>query len=136
MKNKLFLLMLIFTLCFSATPVLAATASGGANSNTDEVILDGGADLSCRDELLGKKFAEYLDYAFTAIMIATPFIAIILIIKDLVSAVMAGKDDDMKKAQSTAIKRIIIAVVIELTPVIVNTILNIIGRFTGTCGIG
>ena len=93
-------------------------------------------EQDCRKNLLGEAFAEDLDYVFNAIMIATPFIVIGLVIKDFVVAVMAGKEDEMKKAQKNAITRIVIGVIIEFTPVIVNTILNLVGQFSGTCGIG
>lgn len=90
----------------------------------------------CRKLILGEQLAEILDGIFTFVLIAVPILTIVLIIKDMVSAVAASKEDDMKKAQKNAIFRIIIAVAICLVPVIVNTVLNIIGFTSGTCGIG
>jgi len=89
----------------------------------------------CRKELLGEEFADVLQTAFTAIKVVVPILMIVLIMKDFITAVAAGKEEDMKKAQANAIKRLIIGVVIFLLPTIVNLILGLIGLGSGTCGI-
>lgn len=91
---------------------------------------------NCRKDLLGNEFADILDELFMIVRIVVPILMIVLIAKDFVVAVTAGKEDDMKKAQSTAIKRLIIGVIIFLLPTIVNVILGLIGLGVGTCGIG
>lgn len=104
----------------------------GSNNGT----LGGYTAEECRKLVLGEELAEILDNIFTFILIAVPILTIVLIIKDMVSAVAASKEEDMKKAQKNAIFRIIIAVAICLLPVIVNTVLNLVGFTSGTCGIG
>lgn len=57
-----------------------------------------------------------------------PVILIVLGTIDLVKAVIAGKDDDIKKHQQTLIKRIIAAVIIFLVPMIVSVLMGWIGN--------
>lgn len=91
---------------------------------------------TCTQELLGVKLAGILQNVFTGIQIATPVLLLILISADMLRAVTSGKDEDMKKAQGNAVKRIIVGVIIFFIPTIVNLILNLIGSSAGTCGIG
>ena len=56
-----------------------------------------------------------------------PIILIILGTIDLVKAVTAGKEDDIKKGQKTLIKRAIAAVIIFLIPLLVGTLMGMIG---------
>lgn len=92
----------------------------------------------CKDGLIQKGSATYnlLQDAFTAIRIVVPILLIVLVIKDLMTASAAGKEEDMKKAQSAAIKRIIIAVAIFFVPTVVNVLMGLIPGMIGTCGIG
>lgn len=57
-----------------------------------------------------------------------PVILIVLGTIDLVKAVIAGKDDDIKKHQQTLIKRVIAAIIIFLVPLIVTIIMGWIGN--------
>lgn len=57
-----------------------------------------------------------------------PVILILLGTIDLVKAVIAGKDDDIKKHQQTLIKRIIAAVIVFLVPIIVSILMGWIGN--------
>lgn len=52
-----------------------------------------------------------------------PGIIIVLGTLDFFKAVIAGKEDEMKKAQKTFIKRVIIGVCVFLVPVLINTII-------------
>ena len=78
---------------------------------------------------------DIIQTIFTVIRIAVPILLIVLIAKDLLTATTAGKEDEMKKAQASAIKRIIIAVIIFFLPSLINLIAGLAG-ITGTCGIG
>lgn len=55
-----------------------------------------------------------------------PVILIIFGMLDLGKAVMAGKEDEMKKAQSTLIKRVIYAVLVFLVITIVQFVMSIV----------
>ncbi len=57
-----------------------------------------------------------------------PIILIVLGTIDLVRAVIAGKEDDIKKHQTTLVKRVIAAVIVFLVPIIVSIIMGWIGN--------
>ena len=76
-----------------------------------------------------------LQYVWTAIRIVTPVLLVILITKDMVQAVMAGEEKQIKEAQSNAVKRIIVGIIIMFVPTIVNLILDLMGKGLDTCGI-
>ena len=64
-----------------------------------------------------------------------PILLIIFGMLDLGKAVMAGKEDEMKKAQGTLIKRFIYAVAVFLVVTLVTFVMNIVadsGAGTGT----
>ncbi len=52
-----------------------------------------------------------------------PALVIVFTTVDLFKAVIAGKEDEMKKAQATAIKRVIAAIAVFLVPLMVNVIM-------------
>lgn len=54
------------------------------------------------------------------ISIIVPAILIVLITLDFVKAVVANEEDDMKRANKTAIKRVVIALVVFFIPIIVD----------------
>ena len=60
------------------------------------------------------------------IKILVPILLILFGSIDLMKAVMASKDDEIKKAQSTLIKRAIYAVVIFFIPAIANLLIGIV----------
>ena len=56
-----------------------------------------------------------------------PIILIVLGTIDLVKAVIAGKEDDIKKNQQVLIKRVIAAIIVFLVPLIVSILMGWIG---------
>ena len=80
-------------------------------------------DISC--DLIDKEIIDTLNEVMTYIRIGIPILLIGLIIFDFASAMFASSEDKMKKAQSKAIKRVIIAIIIFLVPTLINLILNI-----------
>ena len=56
-----------------------------------------------------------------------PMVLILFGMLDLGKAVMAGKEDEMKKAQSTLIKRVIYAVAVFLVVTIVSFAMGLVG---------
>lgn len=85
--------------------------------------------------VLSSSQQEILEYFFIGLRVATPVLIVVLVMKDFVQAIASQKDEDMKKAQSTAIKRIIIGVIIMFVPTIVNLLLDLMGQNLTTCGI-
>lgn len=98
---------------------------------------------SC-DGLFGRKDdPNSLRYLINEILMYPKIIVPILVIGlgtlDLAKAVVSSKEDEMKKAQKTFVKRVIIGIMIYLVPVIMNVIMYLAdivwnGAFT-TCGI-
>lgn len=76
---------------------------------------------------LGSGVVDVLNWVYTGTLIAVPILVIVLVMKDMVSAVAAGDDKAIKQAQTNAIKRIIIGVVIFFVPILIKAILNIAG---------
>lgn len=74
----------------------------------------------------GKQIFSFLGQLVDIIMIVVPIILIIMGTIDFVKAVIAQKTDEMKKAQNTFIKRVIIAVIIFFVPAIVTFLISII----------
>lgn len=60
------------------------------------------------------------------IQFGVPILLIVFGMLDLGKAVMAGKEDEMKKAQSTLIKRVIYAVAVFLVVTLVSFVMNIV----------
>ena len=103
-KIKYVLLSLLFT------PLTCFADNGG------EEIID---DCS---SILGAEVVEILKYVYTGAMISIPCITLILIVKDMVTAVAAGKAD--------AIKRLVIGVAILFIPILIKVIINLTGIAT------
>lgn len=61
------------------------------------------------------------------ICIAVPIVMIVLGSIDLFKAVTSSKDEEIKKRQSTLIKRIIAGVLVFLVPTIVSLLMNLLG---------
>lgn len=95
---------------------------------TTETIIDKDATLTCT-ELFGDKnkpdsIAYLVDSALKYVRIIVPILVILLGSLDLAKAVIASKEDEMKKAQTTFIKRIILGVVVFFVPVLVDIIMQ------------
>ena len=82
------------------------------------------------DDLFGdKNDAKSLAYLINSILLYVRIIVPILIILlgslDFAKAVVAAKEDEMKKAQMTFVKRLIAGIAVFLAPVIVNLIMEL-----------
>jgi len=103
-----------------------------ANERNFSVILD------C-EGLLGQDLINKINSYLDIIKIVVPILLLGLAILDFTKAVFAGADD-MKKAQKNFGKRILIAVIIFLTPTLLNFLLNMANKVwpiiePSTCGI-
>lgn len=72
------------------------------------------------------KYAKYI----------APILAIILSILDFIKAIAASSEDEMKKAQGKFIKRLIVAALLFLVPLIINFLLQTFGVYNAECDIG
>ncbi len=69
-------------------------------------------------------------FILTIIQWVAPIILIIIGSIDMVKAIIAGKEDEIKKHQQTLIKRLISAVIIFLIPLLVSIIMGWVGNDT------
>ena len=67
---------------------------------------------------------------------AIPIILILIGTFDMMKAVVASKEDEIKAAQKLLIKRIVYAVIIFLIPTIVYFVFNIVSNTDGISGTG
>lgn len=67
---------------------------------------------------------NYIDTGLQYIRILVPILIILLGTLDFGKAVLAGKEDEMKKAQSTFIKRLIAGVIVFFIPLLVDLIMD------------
>lgn len=77
-------------------------------------------------ELIPSTIIGYINDAMSYIRIGVPILLGGLVIFDFASALFASSEDKMKKAQSKAIKRIIITIIIFFVPTLINLIFNIV----------
>ena len=68
-----------------------------------------------------------LKTVFVLLQWAIPFVLVLLGAIDLGKAVVASKEDEMKKAQGILIKRVIYAIVIFFLFTLVNFVIGIVG---------
>ena len=69
---------------------------------------------------------QFIGNIVSFIKIAVPIILVVMGSIDLTKAVMASKDDEIKKAQSTLLKRAIVGVIIFFIPAIVNLLVGMV----------
>lgn len=91
------------------------------------------------ETLLGDKLIKKIDRYLDIIKIAVPIILIGLGIFDFTKAIFAG-EDEMKKAQKSFIKRLLVALLIFITPTIIHLLLQLANKVwtvisPGACGI-
>lgn len=92
--------------------------------------IDTNATYTCGD--IGFSFSGMLPYVvsmiITIIKIVVPILLIIFGMMDLAKAVMAQKEDEIKKGQQTFIKRIIAAVIVFFVITIVQMIISFVSN--------
>ena len=78
------------------------------------------------------KVFKFIGNILKVAFILIPIVLIIMGSIDFMKATVAGKEDDIKKAQSTFIKRLIAAVIVFLVPLITNIIMGTVLNVTET----
>lgn len=123
MKCKKYIYFLLLVMIVGINKPYAATSINNINSANAINFLQ----IDCQGIFGDKNDPESLNYLINEILeyprIIVPILVIALGILDLAKAVIAGKEDEMKKAQSTFIKRVIIGVAFFLIPVFINIIM-------------
>ena len=69
--------------------------------------------------------AYMIDSVLQYVRVIVPMLIIVLGVIDLSKAVISSKEDEMRKAQATFIKRILLGIVIFFVPLIVNVIMEL-----------
>ena len=94
-----------------------------------ESSVDFEAVISCTDLFGNASDENSLAYMINLILgyvrVIVPILVIVFGLFDLAKAVIASKEDDMKKAQTTFIKRVIIGVVVFFVPLVVNLVMDL-----------
>ena len=90
--------------------------------------------------ILGTRLVNFINTILNYVKILVPVALIALGSFDIGRAVFAGNEDDMKKATKTFVRRLIIAVIIMFSPLLVNFMINVVNDatssgYSGTCGI-
>ena len=91
------------------------------NYGTDSI--DTSEEVMTCEELFDSSVIELINDILRYPRYIVPAIVIVLGTLDLFKAVIAGKEDEMKKAQKTFIKRVIIGVCVFLVPLLINAII-------------
>lgn len=73
---------------------------------------------------------QIVGYVLLVFKIAIPVLLIVFGMIDLGKAVIASKDDEIKKATGTLVKRAVAAVVIFLLPTIIGFLMGLVTDFT------
>lgn len=98
--------------------------------------------VSCGNESQGlngrysvpARIPELTTFGIRVLEVAVPVLLVIFGSIDLIKAISSGKEDEMKKAQSTLIKRLIAGVLVFFIFVIVKFVISIVAG-NGTTGI-
>ena len=110
------------------------------NCDVDDIpIFEPGEYDDC-EGILGPELISFINTIFDYVKVLVPVALIALGSFDIGRAVFAGNEDEMKKATKTFIRRLIIAVIIMFSPLLVNFIINVVNNatgtgYSGTCGI-
>ncbi len=132
MKYKKYLLFLLVIM------VIGVNRTYAMNINYSQNSLINILEVGCND-LFDQSLIDLLNDILKYPRIIVPILVIGLGLIDLGKAVMASKEDEMKKAQKTFIKRVIIGVAFFFIPALVNILMwlaNIVwnGMYP-TCGL-
>lgn len=128
---------------YSADPDEVKEQVGIAISNLNMKVdwnADFDVDSNC-DSYLGNpltpgKPAYYMQFIFNLMKYIAIILLFVLSIVDFAKAITAGKDDALKKASITAVKRLIIVVIIFFLPNLMKFLLTLLGAYSAdTCGI-
>lgn len=138
MNYKKYLLFLLFIMIIGCNKIYASSENYYDKEKNEIVNINSNfkhnqgnliniLDVDCKGIFGDKNNPDSLSNLINEILqypkIIVPILVIVLGILDLGKAVIAGKEDEMKKAQKTFVKRLILGVVFFFIPVIVNIIM-------------
>lgn len=86
--------------------------------------------------VIGDALLKKLTLYFNILKIVVPILVIVLSFLDFAKSILSSDNDALKKSQITFSKRLLLAVVFFLLPILVNFLLKLINNSITTCGIG
>ena len=119
--KKYFVVIFAVIMCFLASPVEALEIS-----RNNFLILDSYQKIVCGDTYAPMIAAQITRTVYMILQIATPLIIILLGMIDLGKAVMAHKEDDIKKSQQTFVKRLLVGASVFLVFVLVKFVIGLV----------
>ena len=139
MKSKIYILIAFFVMFLSINNVYALDkkeVTEGVKNTENHIIMvledqhfgingsntGTGGNVSC-DQLIDSSVKDLINEVLSYPKYIIPAIIIFLGTMDMFKAIIAGKEDEMKKALRTLIKRVIIGILIFLVPAFINAII-------------
>ena len=121
MKKKIFLMLILMGVMFWVPSAMAANITGC------ESVIPGAA--------IDVKIANTVHTIILAIQIAVPVLLVIFGMIDLFKAVMASKEEEIKKGRQTFVKRLITAVIVFFVIAVVKFLISFVADDDGimTC---
>ena len=118
-KNKLFLIILILTV-FTLGVVSVHAADQVKNYNTGNLV-------SCGDNLITdmpKMMPKTVHTIYMVLLVLVPILLVVFGSIDFIKAVIAQKDDEIKKGQQVFIKRLITGIIVFFVFAIVKIVIS------------
>lgn len=85
-------------------------------------------DINCMGMMIPDFVGYYVSLIYKGFRIAIPILLIIMGMFDMGKAIVAKKEEDVKKAQSLLVKKLIIGVIVFLLPYVVEFVLNFLSK--------
>lgn len=114
MKKKLSYLGIMLLCAFLASPVYAADVRG--------------CGFLGEDILIDEKIAKTVSSIILVIQVVVPVILVVIGMIDFMKAVIASKEDEIKKAQGLFIKRLIVSVLVFFVFAIVKMLISFVAE--------
>ena len=85
-------------------------------------------NIYCAGIVLPNFVGYFISLIYNGFRIAIPILLIIIGMFDMSKAIVAKKEDDVKKAQSLLVKKIIVGVIVFLLPYLVEFLFGFLSR--------
>ena len=88
-------------------------------------------DIMCDGTLLPDETGYYVSLVYFSIRIVIPILLIIVGMIDMGKAIVAKKEEDVKKAQDLLLKKMLIGLIVFLLPYLVEFVIKVTTRDEG-----
>lgn len=133
MKKNLLIIcsILLIGISFISTPVMVNAETADRNAEEKDYVGNmtcGGTADEGRGITFHKSLPEFTSRLYDFLKIATPVVIIITGMLDILKAVTAQKEDDIKKSQKKLINRLMMGTVVFLVFVIVEVVVGFVAE--------